>query len=102
MTPRKPPLAALSFHSAIIAGLLNSVGLSLKIFGPFTKLFPYLIPYGDPLQFPASVSHGSKFSRIHRAYPFLASHWAGLLGQIPPSEARDEVRRREPTLINIG
>ncbi len=67
----KAALAALPFHSAVIAGLLNSFGLILKIFGPLAKLFPYLIPYGDPVQFPASVSHGSKFSRIHRV---LASY----------------------------
>jgi len=65
--------ACSSGGGAVVSNLFDSLGLGLKIFGPSTKLLPHLIPHGDPVQFPASVSHCSKFARVHRV---LASYLA--------------------------
>ncbi len=75
-----------SGEGAVVSSLFDSLGFGLKIFGPSGKLLPHFIPYGDPVQFPASVSHRSKFSCIHRVLasypdPPMCMGGAGLLGQ---------------------
>ncbi len=89
--------ACASGGGAVVSVLFDSLGLGLKIFGPSTELLPHLIPHGDPLQFPASVSHGSKFSRVHlRSLLLGKGGQTGTLEALPSGVARGEVKRREP------
>jgi len=98
----KAARAALPFRSAVIAGLLNSFGLILKIFGPLAKLFSNVVPDRDPLQLAAPLSNRPELPRIHHNRPPGGSGAGPRETATPPGDARDEGKRREPLFLNMS